>query len=1299
MRICSLNIRALNTSKALLEDYVENNGIDLLAISETHNTGDTLKFKNWQTKDLFKNRTDNTPYGGVALIPNPKLQIVPRRDLNDLANPDLEVVWAQIAHKNRPLTIACAYISPKSNLFNAFIDHIKAVLQILPPNSPILICGDINARSPLWENQLLHNPPDKQTGAIKRGKTIENLVNSHNLTILNNGDITWRSGKLSSSPDVTLMSGCEPFKVEWTTDTRTAYAKLSDHVPIIIKIDENQGSLNKQAKLNFKKADWNSYNESLEEKTRSLMENDFLSRSSDEIVDTITQIISETAAECIPAKTTCSHSKPFFTPLLKEKLDNFKTAKNRFKKRSDPTNSKLKEEAAADFRKCYEEEKAKWLTKICEELKASDVDLWRKINKILNGQNSAPVQPLQIGNTNEFDFDDKIIAERMESVHITRTNSDTSCFSEEFKQQIETEVDSFTEHLDAHPETWNEEDFNQDLSEKEVRSSINKTKEDSAPGPDKVHPMMITRMSYFMITFLTNTFQTFWNRGEFPQPMKRGNVIYLQKPGKDTYSKEKSYRPICLTSIIAKLYERMLAARLYAHLRKIGFFNDSQYAYQKGEDCTQAILDMCLDAMKGFSEKKSTAAAFIDLEGAFDAVWRKGLLHKLRLLGVKGRLYKAIESFLQSRMSRSFINSFTTEWNETKVGVPQGSVLSALLFLVFTKDLTEGINNNSRYADDLNVYETDESPAVASKALEEDLIKIASWCKNWRLNANPAKTTCMLITNRGHVDITVHLNGSKITQVETQKVLGIIIDENLRFKAHIDHSAARATSALNKIALLSTSLGGAPSEVLLLLYKACVLPLLEYGYPVWCTGDIKPLETVQQAALTRILGAMEHTSGAAMEVLANVMPLAIRLQITLVQAYLRIMRKPDNNPLKEKIRRLEIDPIMNRMWHRTTPLGMLMMAKHDLTDFQIEHIEPLIYESMDQILQTNNITLVITKESIGSSGNRTPEQEKRAQELALAHVSEAGNDAVIFTDGSAQPNPGPCGAGLCAYWAGTAADSIEQAIPVAKLSTSYHGELKAIDKAIQMAAERGYTGTLHILSDCQSALQVAAADELPPNFTYLAHSIKQHAAKINGEIKLTWIAGHADIPGNEAADKQAKLGATQAAQELSECDAIISMSEAKSRIKTNAVLKWKLRWARQQVTNSYLQTINTRRDLTSLYSREVETTVYRLILGHNKLEENMHKIYPQAQPSPACVCNEGTGDTEHFMAECKLFSAQRETMLNAIEESFHKHEVPADKQSLSTFTLLGLDHTLPKLVQKDIAKALTTFIKTTNKPI
>ena len=141
MCILSLNIRSLDTSKSLLEDYVDNSNIDFVALSETHNTGDSLKFKNWTTTDLFKNRPDGTPYGGVALLPHPRLKVVARKDLAAEADPELELVWAQIGHKNQLINIICAYISPSSTLFDKFIDHVKTVLPKLPPNSPLIICG------------------------------------------------------------------------------------------------------------------------------------------------------------------------------------------------------------------------------------------------------------------------------------------------------------------------------------------------------------------------------------------------------------------------------------------------------------------------------------------------------------------------------------------------------------------------------------------------------------------------------------------------------------------------------------------------------------------------------------------------------------------------------------------------------------------------------------------------------------------------------------------------------------------------------------------------------------------------------------------------------------------------------------------------------------------------------------------------------------------------------------------------------------------------------------------------------
>ena len=172
----------------------------------------------------------------------------------------------------------------------------------------------------------------------------------------------------------------------------------------------------------------------------------------------------------------------------------------------------------------------------------------------------------------------------------------------------------------------------------------------------------------------------------------------------------------------------------------------------------------------------------------------------------------------------------------------------------------------------------------------------------------------MLVPPRGHHDITVRLCGTIVKQVTTQKVLGITLDENFNFKAQVEECATRATKALNKISILSSTLGGASAEVLLLLYKGCVLPLLEYGYGVWCScQSIAPLKAVQQAALTQILGAMQHSSGPAMEVLTNVLPLEIRLKVALVQSFLRIFRKPDSNSLKQKIVQLRLDPAFTMM--------------------------------------------------------------------------------------------------------------------------------------------------------------------------------------------------------------------------------------------------------------------------------------------------------------------------------------------------------------------------------------------------
>ena len=564
---------------------------------------------------------------------------------------------------------------------------------------------------------------------------------------MNNGSCTRDFYGQKSSPDLILAVNAGRLgKTEFFTDYRSTYKTISDHTPNRLNIGEYNDSNTKTKRLNFDKASWLEYQEDFKSKLEMLFEEDLLQTPTNHIAQTIVDTIMDCAYQHIPEKTVCEHSKPFFTEELKEKLKICKAANNRYKARRDPNNRKAIENAKNDFIRCYQISKDRWLLEKCEELKARDCNVWEKINKIINGNISAPVQPLRIDKTNEFDFDDKKIAERMENIHIKRTSADYSKFDEDFHKYINEETEKIIKEEKSNPSSWDKEDYNADIQKNETKAAFDHVKEDSCLGPDKVHPILITKLALYFVYFFQIIFQTFWSRAEFPNIFKLSNVIYTPKANKDDYNNEKAYRPISLTSVIGKIFERIIARRLIAHLNKIGFFKNTQYAYQKGADTTQAILDMVLDIYEAFQDNKVAAAAFIDIEGAFDGIWRNALIYKLYKLGIRGRLLLIIVDFFQSRFARSLVNTTTTNCILTIIGIPQGSVLSAILFVIYISDMTEGIDLNVRYADDLNVYAMAHNVTDAAAKLESDLKIITKWCKLWRLNASPSKTSCMALT-------------------------------------------------------------------------------------------------------------------------------------------------------------------------------------------------------------------------------------------------------------------------------------------------------------------------------------------------------------------------------------------------------------------------------------------------------------------------------------------------------------------------------------------------------------------------
>ena len=589
-------------------------------------------------------------------------------------------------------------------------------------------------------------------------------------------------------------------------------------------------------------------------------------------------------------------------------------------------------------------------------------------------KNVEPARPRAGIVEENYDFDDEVIAKRLEDVHIRRSLATTYSFDHSFKTKIDAEVEQHMNQERArHPSSWSEEPYNADLTKHEIEASILGVKENGSLGPDGLHPKMLKFGGKLVVDATVMLLQFSWYIAQFASSFKRQNMIYLQKPDKPDYNHEKSYRPISLTSILGKIFEEIIARRLVAFLHEVGFFeNQPQFAYLKGLDATQALLLLTLHVQDSFKNGKYTAAAFLDMEGAFDSVWRKGLIHKLIKLGLKGRLLLIIDDFLKNRLTRSMVNNIITNYISTEVGVPQGSVLSVILFLVFFGDMSDDLSTHFKFADDLTVWQTDESPDKAADMLTTALTEVYTWSQKWQMGISAPKSKIMCFSHKSHHNIEVKYNHQPLEQVIEIRSLGVILDERLTFKPHVDKATKTAGQIISKLGVFSKEIGGAPAQINLMLYKSCILLQLEYGYPVWCgSKHADNIHSIQYTALRKALGVLDKSSGAKIELLAHILPIDIRLDTTLIMAFIRIFRQPPSNRLRQLVSKLMTCP--RHQDHRIiTPIHKFKMASRYLMDFNLTDIEEIYHETVSDITRKRP-TLADFDTDLGSAGSRSAE--------------------------------------------------------------------------------------------------------------------------------------------------------------------------------------------------------------------------------------------------------------------------------------------------------------------------------------
>ncbi|GFY05449.1 RNA-directed DNA polymerase from mobile element jockey [Trichonephila clavipes] len=356
----------------------------------------------------------------------------------------------------------------------------------------------------------------------------------------------------------------------------------------------------------------------------------------------------------------------------------------------------------------------------------------------------------------------------------------------------------------------------------ELEAAIAKMNPGKAPGPDVIFGRMVQHFGNLAKKELLEIFNLSWATGKLPKIWKLSTVIPILKPNKNA-SECKNYRPISLTSTLCKLMERVIHRRLMNWLienKKLHFY---QTAFRTHHSTTDQLFYLNQSIIDGFQEKphKKTLAVFLDISAAFDRVWRQKLVHTIQGTGINGKALLWINDFLRGRKFSVRFNGALSESRRMWAGVPQGSVLSPLFFLIFMNTIHHHIHpdtNIACYAGDIAIWHSHNDITESEKALNTTLKGIAEWAENLKLTINADKTNyCIFSTDRRHrssFNANIKIQDSQIKKVDLPTYLGVTLDPELRFSKHIEQTTNKALGKLNILRkLCGTSWGSRPQTL------------------------------------------------------------------------------------------------------------------------------------------------------------------------------------------------------------------------------------------------------------------------------------------------------------------------------------------------------------------------------------------------------------------------------------------------------------------------------------------------------
>lgn len=401
----------------------------------------------------------------------------------------------------------------------------------------------------------------------------------------------------------------------------------------------------------------------------------------------------------------------------------------------------------------------------------------------------------------------------------------------------------------------------------------------SSSGVDGINSKILKNTKHISSIILSLIFQQSLSSGVVPQDWKVGKIIPVPKKGNP--SSQNSYRPISLTSISCKLMEHVIYSHITKFLTSLNFFHPNQHGFLKGLSCDTQLASFINDLSTNLDQNVPVDSLFLDFEKAFDKVPHNRLFLKLSRLNLDPAVFAWLQNFLTNRKQFVFANSHSSSLSPVLSGVPQGTVLGPLLFLIYINDLPTNIQSNIRlFADDCVLYR----PIYNSNdniILQRDLNIIKNWCDTWLMSLNFTKTSAVSFHRRpAYISHCYVIGNCNVSSVKTYKYLGVTLTQDLTWTTHITN----VTNDSNRVlGYLRRNLRFCSTSVKLLTYQTLIRPKLEYACAIWdphLSNLSNTLESVQNRAARFIFSDYSyHTSVTNLKSQANLPLLETRRKV------------------------------------------------------------------------------------------------------------------------------------------------------------------------------------------------------------------------------------------------------------------------------------------------------------------------------------------------------------------------------------------------------------------------------------